>query len=172
MEASRPYVGTSDDLSHKKDSVRRLAGLGASEEQALCRRWFEYHDLTAATRLVAGHLNIIGSIATEYDSCRITPHDLVGEGFIGLMRALCRYEPACGMAFTAYATRCIRAAIESSILRSEASVKVATTARRGRRTRNRAGSGNGHASINPRPICVISARRDAAALVTSQYHIG
>jgi DNA-directed RNA polymerase sigma subunit (sigma70/sigma32) len=172
VECSRRFARTSDGLRQNKGAARRLPALSGPVEQALCHRWFEDHDIAAAARLVTAHLGIVGSIAAEYGNCQLTPQDLAGEGYVGLMRALCRYDPACDMAFTTYATKCIRAEIQRSLLRSEALIKVAGAARRCRRSRNRAGSGNGEAAVNPWPAYVSSVRRDAAVLVVSQHRAG
>ena len=48
--------------------------------------------------------------------CGVLTQDLIGEGYVGLMRAACRYNPGCGTSFGIYATSCVQAAIQRSIL--------------------------------------------------------
>jgi RNA polymerase sigma-32 factor len=41
--------------------------------------------------------------------------DLIGEGHVGLMRAVCRFDPDCGTRFATYAVWWVRAAIRQYI---------------------------------------------------------
>jgi len=86
--------------------------LGGTEEQMLCRRWHEHHDIAAAGTLVGNHLHLIARMATAHDRFGALTQELIGEGYVGLMRAACRYDPACGISFTSYATWWVRAAIQ------------------------------------------------------------
>lgn len=91
--------------------------LSAEEEAALCRRWHEHHDIAAAGRLIDGHLRMVAAIAMAHRGRGVSQRELIGEGYVGLMRAACRYDPACGTRFATYATWWVQAAIRQSVLR-------------------------------------------------------
>ena len=48
--------------------------------------------------------------------CGVLTQDLIGEGYVGLMRAACRYDPGYGTSFGIYATWCVQAATQHTIL--------------------------------------------------------
>jgi DNA-directed RNA polymerase sigma subunit (sigma70/sigma32) len=95
-----------------------LPPLSSREEAVLCRRWHEHHDVTAAGRLIGSHLHMIAEVAMAHRGCGVPMQELIGEGYVGLVRAACRYDPECGTRFAAYATWSVRAAIQESILRA------------------------------------------------------
>lgn len=103
-----------------------LSMLSADEEMTLCRRWHELHDVDAAGRLVRSHLHLVAEIAMAYQGCGMLVQELVGEGYFGLMRAVCRYDPACGTPFTTYATRWVQTAIQQSVLRAAPPMRAVT----------------------------------------------
>jgi RNA polymerase sigma-32 factor len=92
--------------------------LGATEEQMLCRRWYEHHDIAAAGILVGNHLHLIARIATAHERFGTLTQALIGEGYVELMRAACRYDPAWGSSFTSYAAWWVRAAIQQCTSRA------------------------------------------------------
>jgi RNA polymerase sigma-32 factor len=92
--------------------------LTASEEATLCHRWHEHHDVGAAERLVGSHLHMVAGIAMAHRGYGVLTQELIGEGYVGLMQAACRYDPSCGTRFASYATCWVRAAIQQSILRA------------------------------------------------------
>src|ERR1700758_5386022 len=94
--------------------------MSAGGEAALCRRWHEHHDIAAAGRLIDSHLPLVAAIAMTHRGCGVPQSELIGEGYVGLMRAACRYDPACGTRFATYATWWVQAAIKQSILRASA----------------------------------------------------
>lgn len=109
----------------KKATARRNT-LSTSEEVALCHRWHEHHDVAAAERLVTGHLHIVAGMAMAHRGYGVLVQELIGEGYVGLMRAACRYDPACGASFASYATWCVQAAIQQSVLSISPSMQTDT----------------------------------------------
>lgn len=90
--------------------------LSAEAERALCFRWCDHHDTGAANQLVESHLHLVIEVAEVYRGFGLPLEDLIGEGHVGMMRALCRFESDRGMRFASYALGCIRASIQDYIL--------------------------------------------------------
>jgi RNA polymerase sigma-32 factor len=101
-----------------------LPPLSVLEEKVLCSRWHERHDIAAAERLIGSHLHVLATIATAHRGCGVRMQELISEGYVGLMRAACRYDPACGTRFVTYATWWMQAAIQQSILCASHSMRA------------------------------------------------
>jgi RNA polymerase primary sigma factor len=69
----------------------------------------------AKTRLCAGNLRLVVSIAKRYQGRGMTLLDLIQEGNAGLMRAIDKFEAGRGFRFSTYATWWIRQAITRAI---------------------------------------------------------
>ncbi len=89
----------------------------AVDERRLGTRWRDRHDIAAGQRLAADHLHLIGDVASTYRGLDVSWNDLIGEGYVGLMRALCRFDPDAGVSFTAFAGDWVRAAVETYVMR-------------------------------------------------------
>jgi RNA polymerase primary sigma factor len=68
-------------------------------------------DPSARERLVRGHLPLIRSLASRYQSYGLAFDDLVQEGALGLLDAIDRYDPCRSTSFETYARFRIRRAI-------------------------------------------------------------
>jgi len=108
--------------------VRKLPLLSADTEQSLCRRWIDHHDIAAAHQLAGSHLHLVVKIAMGYRGYGLPIEELIGEGHVGLMRAVCRFDPGRGARFATYAAWWVRAAIQQHILHNWSLVKMGTTA--------------------------------------------
>jgi len=128
MEPSQPSVKTGDHLSRYIRAIHEFPMLSADVEQALCRRWRDHHDISAAHQLVGSHLRLVVRIAMGYRGYGLPTEELVGEGHVGLMRAVCRFDPDRGVRFATYAIWWVRAAVQEYILRNWSLVKMGTTA--------------------------------------------
>jgi DNA-directed RNA polymerase sigma subunit (sigma70/sigma32) len=78
---------------------------------ALCRRWKDQHDIGAANELARSHRKLIFDIAHTCIPNGALSADLVAEGQLGLMRAICRFDPDSAEGFAVFAARHVRAAI-------------------------------------------------------------
>jgi RNA polymerase sigma-B factor len=72
-------------------------------ETLLFRRYCATRDPTLREELVRTYLPLARTIARRYESRRIPLEDLMQVAAIGLMKAIDRYEPARGTAFSSYA---------------------------------------------------------------------
>src|SRR5262245_34080959 len=97
------FAGASDTASHYFRAIRAFPILSSEDEQALAGRGRERHDVAAGHKLVASHLRLVVKIAKGYRGYGLPLDDLIGEGHVGLMRALCRFDPARGARFATYA---------------------------------------------------------------------
>jgi len=95
---------------------------GASQsveaEQALWRRWRDHHDISAVQQLACSHWRLVAETALGYRGFGLDPEELIGEGYVGLMRAVCRFDPDRDIRFAVYALWWVRAAIHEHILRN------------------------------------------------------
>jgi len=105
-------------IARSEPTRNALPLLSVREEKALCRRWYDHHNVAAAGRLMGNHLHLVAGVAMAYRDCGLPRQELIGEGYVGLMNAVCRYNPSCSVGFSTYATRWVQAAIQQSILRA------------------------------------------------------
>jgi RNA polymerase sigma-32 factor len=94
MEPSPLPLNARDNLSRYVRDLRTFPMLSVEAEQALTRRWRDRHDVSAAHQLVGSHLRLVVKIAKGYRRYGLPLEDLIGEGHVGLMRAVCRFESA------------------------------------------------------------------------------
>jgi RNA polymerase sigma-32 factor len=117
----------SEGLTQYLRTIHAYPMLSAEEELALSRAWRDTQDLAAAHRLVTSHLRLVARIALGYRGYGLPLGELIGEGNIGMMRALRRFDPERGFRLATYAMWWIKAAIQEYILHSWSLVKMGTT---------------------------------------------
>ena len=78
-------------------------------------------DAAARDRLIRHNLRLVAHIAKKYYAAD-TPEDLISTGSIGLIKAVNTFDPARGIKFSTYASRCLENAIlsQQNKLNSEA----------------------------------------------------
>jgi RNA polymerase sigma-32 factor len=128
MEPSLPATTTGEHLSWYFQRTRSFPMLSAEVERTLCCRWRDHHDIRAAHQIVGSHLRLVVKITKMYRGYGLQLEDLLGEGQVGMMRALCRFDPDRGVRFATYALWWVRAAIQEYILHNWSMVKMGTTA--------------------------------------------
>src|SRR5215831_13233314 len=125
-------VGADEDISGlaQSDSLRlyireisRIPLLSAQSEYTLARR-VEAGDREARNQLIEANLRLVISIAKKYVGQGLPLEDLVGEGNIGLIRAVTKFDPGKGFRFSTYATWWIKQAITRSILEGTRAVRL------------------------------------------------
>jgi len=128
MEADRASPNSGDHLSRYVREVHKSPMLSAEAEQTLSYRWRDHHDISAADQLVRSHLRLVVKIAIGYHRCGLPLEELISEGHVGLMRAVCRFDPDRGARFATCATWWVSAGIQEYVLRNWSMVKAGTTA--------------------------------------------
>jgi RNA polymerase sigma-32 factor len=115
------------NLSRYLQQVRKFPMLTAEEELALSKRWRDHQDVQAAHELATSHLRLVAKIARGYRGYGLPVGELIGEGNIGVVQAVKRFDPDRGFRLATYAIWWIRAAIQGYILHSWSLVKIGTT---------------------------------------------
>lgn len=77
----------------------------------LCRQWHDWHDISAADELARRHRQLVIDIATSYSPAGTTSSSLIAEGQVGLMQAICRFNPDAGIGFEVCVALHVHAAI-------------------------------------------------------------
>jgi RNA polymerase sigma-32 factor len=107
--------------------VKGVERLSREQELELARRYRD-GDTLAGDELVAAHLRFVVSMARKYRGYRVPFADLVGEGSLGVLEALRRFEPERGLRFLTYARHWIRAYMLAFVLKQWSIVDMGTSA--------------------------------------------
>ena len=116
-------LAQSDSLRLYLREISRIPLLSAQRELELARR-VEVNDREARNHLIEANLRLVVSIAKRYVGQGLALEDLVGEGNIGLIRAVSKFDPSKGFRFSTYATWWIKQAITRSILEGTRAVRL------------------------------------------------
>src|SRR5881628_4130543 len=126
--ATLPVLNGESGLSRYLAEIRKFPMLEPQQEYMFAKRWREHDDRDAAHHLVTSHLRLVAKIAMGYRGYGLPIAEVVGEGNVGLMQAVKRFEPERGFRLATYAMWWIRASIQEFILRAWSLVKMGTTA--------------------------------------------
>ena len=116
-------LAQSDSLRLYLREISRIPLLSAQSEIALARR-VEWGEREARNALIVANLRLVVSIAKKYVGQGLALEDLIGEGNIGLIRAVTKFDPSKGFRFSTYATWWIKQAITRSILEGTRAVRL------------------------------------------------
>src|SRR5215813_12336139 len=125
-------VGADEDFSSlaQSDSLRlylreisRIPLLSAQSELAIALR-VEWGEREARNHLIEANLRLVVSIAKKYVGQGLPLEDLIGEGNIGLIRAVTKFDYRKGFRFSTYATWWIKQAITRAILEGTRVVRL------------------------------------------------
>ncbi|MFI5274150.1 MAG: RNA polymerase sigma factor RpoD/SigA [Ktedonobacterales bacterium] len=116
-------IATSDSLRLYLREISRISLLSAQSELELARR-VARNERDARTRLIEANLRLVVSIAKRYVGQGLALEDLIGEGNIGLIRAVGKFDAEKGFRFSTYATWWIKQAITRSILEGTRAVRL------------------------------------------------
>jgi RNA polymerase primary sigma factor len=113
----------SDSLRLYLREISRIPLLSAQRELDLAQH-VERGDRNARNHLIEANLRLVVSIAKRYVGQGLSLEDLIGEGNIGLIRAVMKFDPSKGFRFSTYATWWIKQAITRSILEGTRTVRL------------------------------------------------
>src|SRR6478736_1521970 len=116
-------LAQSDSLRLYLREISRIPLLSAQDELSLAHR-IRLGSRDARNHLIVANLRLVVSIAKRYVGQGMSLEDLVGEGNIGLIRAVTKFDPDRGFRFSTYATWWIKQAITRSILEGTRAVRL------------------------------------------------
>ena len=119
---SPPCAGRTDPGPRDRPRDPRLS---AAEERALAEA-VARGDADARERFIRANLGLVTVIARQYRDKGLDLDDLIGEGHLGLIAAVERFDPAAGVRFGTYATYCIRTAIRDGLTQTASTVRLSS----------------------------------------------
>ncbi|HJG36993.1 SigB/SigF/SigG family RNA polymerase sigma factor [Enorma phocaeensis] len=90
----------------------------------LFRRYKQHGDMDAREQLVMSHLNLVRFLANKFKNRGEPLDDLIQVGYLGLLKAIDRFDPDRGLEFTTYATPTILGEIKRHFRDKGWSVRV------------------------------------------------
>jgi RNA polymerase primary sigma factor len=123
QESDLNSLAQSDSLRLYLREISRISLLTATREATLAER-AEQGDKEARNSLIEANLRLVVSIAKKYVGQGLSLEDLIGEGNIGLIRAVTKFDYRKGFRFSTYATWWIKQAITRAILEGTRTVRL------------------------------------------------
>jgi len=123
QETDLNSLAQSDSLRLYLREISRIQLLNAAKESYLAERT-EQGDKEARNKLIEANLRLVVSIAKKYVGQGLSLEDLIGEGNIGLIRAVTKFDYRKGFRFSTYATWWIKQAITRAILEGTRVVRL------------------------------------------------
>ena len=123
QDADLSNLAQSDSLRLYLREISRIPLLNASNEARLAEQ-AECGEKEARDHLIEANLRLVVSIAKKYVGQGLSLEDLIGEGNIGLIRAVTKFDYKKGFRFSTYATWWIKQAITRSILEGTRVVRL------------------------------------------------
>lgn len=114
---------SSEGLSAYLKAISKIPLLTKAEEQALARR-VRRGDAAAKERMVLANLRLVIAIARKYRGMGLALADLIGEGNLGLIKAVERFEYEKGFRFSTYASKWIRQAVTKTLATDSRTVRL------------------------------------------------
>ena len=90
----------------------------------LFRRYKEEGDVEAREKIVMSHMNLVRFLANKFKNRGEPLDDLIQVGYLGLLKAIDRFDPSRGLEFTTYATPTIMGEIKRHFRDKGWSVRV------------------------------------------------
>ncbi len=97
--------------------------LSADEERQLAEA-IARGDRDARTRMIQANLRLVVRIARDYQGRGLCLDDLVGEGNLGLIRAVEDFDPSFGTRFSTYAAYWIKQSIRHALMNTAATIRL------------------------------------------------
>ncbi len=120
-------ISRADDNRESLDlylnEISRIPLLTSDQELALARRAFK-GDVVAQETLARHNVRFVVMVAKQFQNRGVPLVDLIGEGNLGLMTAVRKFDPDRGVKFISYAVWWIRQGIQAAIARQGRAVRV------------------------------------------------
>jgi RNA polymerase primary sigma factor len=119
-----PRAGeSSEGLSAYLKAISKIPLLTRAEEQDLAGR-VRKGDAAARERMVLANLRLVVAVARKYRGMGLPLADLIGEGNLGLIKAVERFECEKGFRFSTYASKWIRQAVTKTLAADSRTVRL------------------------------------------------
>ncbi len=112
-----------EGLSAYLKAISQFPLLTKKDEQDLARR-VRGGDAVVKERMVLANLRLVISIAKRYQGMGLPLADLIGEGNLGLIKAVDRFKYEMGFRFSTYASKWIRQAITYTLATDSRTVRL------------------------------------------------
>ena len=122
-EDSGDGVAVDDPVKMHLKEIGKIPLLSADEEVELAER-IAGGDPSARDRLIEANLRLVVSIAKHYAGRGMSFLDLIQEGYIGLIKAVEKFDYTKGYKFSTYATWWIRQAITRAIADQARTIRI------------------------------------------------
>ncbi|WP_152049452.1 sigma-70 family RNA polymerase sigma factor [Tautonia marina] len=120
----RDDSGVSDrPLDTYSEQIHPYSLLSAAEERSLGEASLR-GDQQARERLALANLRLVVAIARDFLGRGLPMEDLVGEGNLGLLRAVQDYDPGFGVRFSTYASYWIKESIQRALKTTTAPIRL------------------------------------------------
>ena len=116
-------LAQSDNLRLYLHEIARIPLLSAQEELSLAHR-VQRNNHAARNALIEANLRLVVHVARRYMGQGMDLEDLIGEGNIGLIRAVGKFDPEKGFRFSTYAHWWIKQAISRALLEGSRAVRL------------------------------------------------
>lgn len=123
LETDTSGLAQSDSLHLYLREISRVPLLSSDKEYHLAALT-QSGDQDARNRLIEANLRLVVSIAKKYVGQGLSQEDLIGEGNVGLIRAVAKFDYRKGFRFSTYATWWIKQAITRAILEGTRVVRL------------------------------------------------
>ena len=119
-----PALQGEGGLSRYLTEIRKFPLLEPEEEYMLAKRWKEHEDPEAARKLITSHLRLVAKIAMGYRGYGLPLAEVVGEGNVGLIKAVERFDVTRKLRLSTYATFWIKQAIQLALIKTGRTIRV------------------------------------------------
>ncbi len=123
-DAHVSIASTGDSLRNYFQQGKNEEALLTAAEECMLAEAIAQGDSAARTRLIQANLGLVAKIASEYSGRGINLEDLIGEGNIGLIRAVELFEPKFGTRFSTYACYWIKQSIRRFMLNATSMIRI------------------------------------------------
>lgn len=96
--------------------IRRIPTLSEAQLHVLARRVRDAHDSDARALMIRSNLRLVVSIARRFQHRGLSLNELIGEGNLGLIRAVEKFDPDRGVRFATYAAWWIKQRIRLALI--------------------------------------------------------
>jgi RNA polymerase primary sigma factor len=123
IELEREQTQSADPIHVYLQEIGRVPLLTLQEESDLARR-IKRGDRKAREHMIKANLRLVVKIAHDYDGLGLPLLDLIGEGNIGLMTAVERFDPAKGAKMSTYAAWWIKQSMRRALSNQSRTIRL------------------------------------------------